>query len=86
MVRILISQLPQGLTKHLAAFWSSTLFFFFLNGHTWDIWKLPGQGLNLSHSYNQCCNCSDTGSFKLLHQAGDLNCASTVPKLLKSNS
>ena len=40
-----------------------SILFFFFNGHTHGIWKFPGQGLNLSHSYNQCHSCSNARSF-----------------------
>ena len=43
----------------------------FKNGCTCSIWKLLGQGLNLSHSYNLHHSCGNAGSFNLLHQAGD---------------
>ena len=39
-------------------------------GHTHSIWKLPGQGLNPSHSCDLCHSCSNTGSFNPLHWAG----------------
>ena len=35
------------------------------NGHIHGIWKVPGQGLNLS------CSCNNTGSFNLPPQARD---------------
>ena len=34
-------------------------FFFFAYGHTHDMWKFLGQGLNLSCSYNLCHSCSN---------------------------
>ena len=34
-------------------------------------WKLPGQGLNLSHSCNLCHSCSNAGSFNPLHLVVD---------------
>ena len=39
----------------------------FFNGHTCGILKLPGQGLNLSHSCYLCHSCSSVGSFNPLH-------------------
>ena len=49
------------------------LFKFFVHlilfcGCTHDIWKFPGQGLNLSRTCNLCHSCSNAGS--LNHRAG----------------
>ena len=34
-------------------------------------WKLPGQGLNLSHSCDLCHSCSNARSLNPLRQVGD---------------
>ena len=38
-----------------------SLFFFFFFGCTWGTWKFPGQGWNLSHIYDLCHSCGNTG-------------------------
>ena len=48
--------------------------FFFLC-HTHNIWKFTGQGLNPIHL---CCSCGNARSLKLLCQARDQTCNSTV--------
>ena len=47
------------------------VYYLFFYGHTRGIWKFPGQGLNLSHSYSLCCSCDNAGSFYPLYQARD---------------
>ena len=49
----------------------------FLEPHH-GIWKFPGQGLNLSHSSNLCCSCSNTRFFNPLSWARDQTQASTA--------
>ena len=55
-------------------------FFSFLSffGCAYSMWKFPGQGLNLSHSYNLHRSCGNTRSFKPPHWAGDRTCASAA--------
>ena len=47
---------------------SSFFFFFFFFGHTCDMWKFPGQGLNPRSSCDLCHSCGNAGS--LTHCAG----------------
>lgn len=42
-------------------------FFFFLFWLPWGIWSLGDQGSDLSHSWDRCCSCGNTGS--LIHCA-----------------
>ena len=41
----------------------------FFYGCTHSTWKFPGQGLNLRHSCDPYCSCSNTGLFSPLYQA-----------------
>ena len=50
--------------------------FYIFYGHTWGIWKFPGQGLNPSCSCDLCCSCSNPVSFNPLCQVGDRTHAS----------
>ena len=50
---------------------------FFFSSLTHSTWKFLSQGLNLSQSCNPCHNCSNTGSFNLLHWAWDWTGTST---------
>ena len=47
----------------LPSFLSPFLFY----GCTHGTWKIPGQGLNLSHSHGPCHRCSNGGSFLPLY-------------------
>ena len=46
------------------------IFFFFFNGHTCNIWKFLGQGLNLSCSSNLHHNCGNALSLSQYARAG----------------
>ena len=54
------------------------LFWNFLSGHTYSIWKFLGQGLNPSHSHDLCSSCDNDRSFNPLRWAGDQTHASTA--------
>ena len=43
------------------------IFLFSFYGCTCSIWKFPGQGLNLSHSYDLCHSLSNIECFNSLH-------------------
>ena len=47
------------------------LVFLIFYGCTHGIWKIPGQGLNPSHSYKLCSSYNNAGSFNPLYLAGD---------------
>ena len=64
------------LGRFTSVFLSSFFFFFF--GYSHSIWKFPGQGLNLSHSYSLCHSCSKAESFNPLHWAGGPTHSSAV--------
>ena len=51
---------------------------YFFICHTHGIWKFPGQGLNLSCSFDLLLSCGNAGCFNPLHQAGYWTCASAV--------
>ena len=53
-------------------------FFGAFYGYTWGIWKLLGQGLNLSHSCNLHYSCSNAGSFNQPCWAEAQTCTSAV--------
>ena len=58
----------------LPSLWFSFWFFFvclFFNGCMCGIWKLLGQGFNLSHSCELDHSCGNARSFNPLHQAGN---------------
>ena len=55
------------------------------NGHTHDIWKFPGQGLNLSHSCDLPCSCLSNGSFNPLHGTRIKSTRPQGPELLHSD-
>ena len=51
------------------------LAFFFFYGHTHGTWKFPGQGSNLSYSFDLCCSCCNTGFLTHHTTAGTLSLA-----------
>ena len=52
--------------------------FFSFYGRTYGIWKFLDQGLNLSHSYDLCLSCGNTGSFNSLPCARNVTHMSVV--------
>ena len=66
-----------GVLVMFSSFLPSFLPSFFLNGYTWGIWKFPGQGLHLSHSFDLYHSCDNARSFHPLHPGQDPSCTST---------
>ena len=81
-----VLELVEGWLKAVCIFYDgkrySRFFVSVFYGHTHGIWKLPGQGSNLSRSCNLCHSCGNTRSINPLHLHSD--CADTVGFLTHS--